>query len=264
MRMHVPAAPLDRFVEAIWLLPRTREPQSELALPTGTVELVVDLDDDTIVVGRPGAPDQFRGPVLCGAHARPFLIEDHARSGRTLGVHFRPGGASALLPIPVCAFDDTHIEFADLAGCEARRLRDLLDPRLPEQQLIEITERFLRGRLQGELHPAVRNALHTLDGGRTALPSVGALVDASGYSHRRFNELFRNVVGLGAKTYTRVVRFQNALTTLERGPADWADLAALHGFSDQAHLVHEFRRHADMTPTEYLERRGERLNHPRA
>ncbi|NJN52616.1 MAG: hypothetical protein HC809_13540 [Gammaproteobacteria bacterium] len=40
----MPRPPLNRFVEVIWLLPRGIEAQYELALPTGTVELVIDLE----------------------------------------------------------------------------------------------------------------------------------------------------------------------------------------------------------------------------
>ena len=43
---------------------------------------------------------------------------------------------------------------------------------------------------------------------------------------------------------------------------DWSDVALDCGFYDQAHLIHEFRRHANMTPTQYLSARTERFNHP--
>ena len=47
-------------------------------------------------------------------------------------------------------------------------------------------------------------------------------------------------------------------------PPRWASIALDCGYYDQAHLIHEFRRHAGMSPTRYLELRRERLNHPAA
>ena len=89
------------------------------------------------------------------------------------------------------------------------------------------------------------------------------LVDESGYSHRRFNELFRNSVGLGAKQFSSVARFQHALRYIEgQSTLDWQDVVAECEFYDQAHLIREFRRLSGLSPTVYLAQRGERLNHP--
>lgn len=272
MRLLVPQSPLDRFVEVIWLLPRGTEPQHELALPTGTVELVIDLDDDTIAVAPlggagvgTGSQFEFQGAVICGAHSRPFVIEDHEGCGRTLGVHFKPGGAAVLLPVPIFELDDQRVALEELLGAQARRLRDLLDPSLTENALLTLVQDFLIERISTDLHPVVCGALTLLQADREIPPSVGALVEQSGYSHRRFNELFRKTVGLGTKSFSRVMRFQRALRAIETGREfDWADMALACGFHDQAHMIHEFQRHGAMTPMEYLARRGDRFNHPRA
>ena len=89
------------------------------------------------------------------------------------------------------------------------------------------------------------------------------MVDESGLSHRHFNELFRKEVGLSAKKFSRVARYQQALLYIENHEQfDWVDLAVDCRFYDQAHLIHEFQRHGNMTPVEYLQNRTDRLNHP--
>ena len=94
-------------------------------------------------------------------------------------------------------------------------------------------------------------------------PEIGTLVDESGLSHRRFNEIFRNEVGVSAKRFSRVQRFQQAIQYVEsHDQVDWADVAIGCEFYDQAHLIHEFQRHGNMTPGEYLKRRTIKLNHP--
>ncbi len=45
--------------------------------------------------------------------------------------------------------------------------------------------------------------------------------------------------------------------------ADWAAVAAEHGYSDQAHLIDEFRDLAGLTPADYLRSRADGPNHLR-
>ena len=45
--------------------------------------------------------------------------------------------------------------------------------------------------------------------------------------------------------------------------ADWAAVAAGHGYSDQSHLIDEFRELAGVTPAGYLRSRIDGPNHLR-
>jgi AraC-like DNA-binding protein len=94
----------------------------------------------------------------------------------------------------------------------------------------------------------VARALHQL----ATATSVHDVVRESGYSHRRFIELFVHAVGLTPKVYSRVRRFQRALLQA-RVPASesWAGVAAAAGYSDQSHFNREFRECVGITPTQY-------------
>ncbi len=52
-----------------------------------------------------------------------------------------------------------------------------------------------------------------------------------------------------------------APAALAPGAADWADVAAEHGYTDQAHLIHDFRALTGITPTAYRPRSVEERNH---
>ena len=76
-------------------------------------------------------------------------------------------------------------------------------------------------------------------------------------SARTFRRNFVEQVGIGPKSFARIVRFQNALLAL-RSEAPVA--AALNsGYYDQPHMVHEFQQFAGCPPSALLARDGQFL-----
>jgi AraC-like DNA-binding protein len=57
-------------------------------------------------------------------------------------------------------------------------------------------------------------------------------------------------LGLSFKAYSSVLRFQRTmrLLTREERPLGLADAALEGGYSDQAHMTRDFRRHGGFTP----------------
>jgi AraC-like DNA-binding protein len=118
------------------------------------------------------------------------------------------------------------------------------------EQRLDALECMLAGRLPtvSGLHPAIALALQQLPTAR----SVRDVVNESGYSHRRFIELFSRAVGLTPKVYFRVLRFRRALRSAHAPAGDaWIDLAMAAGYSDQSHFNREFREFVGLTPTDY-------------
>jgi AraC-like DNA-binding protein len=96
----------------------------------------------------------------------------------------------------------------------------------------------------------------------SGLPSVAEVNQRTGLSPKRLLALFRDEVGLSPKAYWRVRRFRAALRDINRGVLRGADLAAQHGYCDQAHFLREFRQLSGSTPREY--RAARRPQRPRS
>ena len=71
-----------------------------------------------------------------------------------------------------------------------------------------------------------------------------------GISHRQLQRRFSAAVGYGPKMFQSVLRFQRLLNCASRplGPVSLADLAAVAGYADQAHMTREVQRFAGCTP----------------
>ena len=251
-----PGPPLGEFVECLWYYDGYSVPHArERALPTGTLEIVFNLRDDRIRLFREDSDlegTHFRGSVVCGAHAGYFVIGT-AEQSTVLGVHFKPGGAAPFLGLPAAEVSDAHVGLDDIWGSAAHTLRErLLDTPNPDARLA-LLERALIARLHPAFspNPAVAYALHQLTS-NPALARVNDVRTQSGYSPKRFIQLFRGAVGLTPKVYCRVQRFQSVIRRLSQGKAvEWANVALDGGYYDQSHLNREFRSFTGLTPSEY-------------
>ncbi len=87
---YIPPRPLANFVDLFWLVDGPAPAHGrERLLPTGTMELVIDL---RTISG-------LRVPLLCGPHSESFVLET-APQAAIMGVHFKPGGAFPFFKVP--------------------------------------------------------------------------------------------------------------------------------------------------------------------
>ncbi|WP_153068672.1 helix-turn-helix domain-containing protein, partial [Streptomyces orinoci] len=77
--------------------------------------------------------------------------------------------------------------------------------------------------------------------GPAAAP-ISALADEVGWSRQHLTARFRQEVGLSPKTLGRIARLQRVMA-LMRGtrPPSWAEAAARCDYTDQSHLIRDFR-----------------------
>lgn len=254
--LHRPRPPLNAFAECFWYFPAYKVKHTrERALPTGTVELVVNLGQDRMRIFRDeqdGSGHHFNDSVVCGPHSRYFVL-DTSQSAPAVGIHFRPGGSTPFFFLPTNEMTDHHVALDDLWGPWARQVRERLMHAASPEHMFVLLEQVLLSRLKEShlLHPAVAYAVRKL----TAFPQVVRIrqvQNETGYGAKRFIELFSGAVGLTPKVYSRIQRFQAVIERIARGDrVEWADVAADGGYCDQSHLNREFRVFAGVTPALY-------------
>ncbi len=259
--IHAPPAALVGQVDYIWALSDAPSHSRERVVPSGTIELVINLHEDEFRIHRPtGAgeePARFRGAIVSGAYSGPFVVETRAHAS-VIGVQFKPGGAAAFLGVPAGALANAHVGLDALWGRRASELRERLCAATSPTQRFRILERSLAECLSPS--PGIRGevavALDRLGAPGVEVAEVARQVHLS---HRRFIEIFTEQVGMTPKRYSMVRRFQRALE-LATGPgAPWARLALVCGYFDQAHLCHDWVEFTGVSPAEFLRLRNVRV-----
>jgi AraC-like DNA-binding protein len=256
-----PGPPLRGLVENLWSLRDAPPHARERILPSGTLELVINLHEDEfriydVAESRP--PKRLPGAIVSGAYRRPFVIdtEEHAS---VIGVHFAPGGALPFLGVPPGLLADAHLDLETLWPRKAAELRERLCQARSSAKRFRILESALVARLRGPFqhHGAVRLALEQI-----ARPgvTVAAVANQAGLSHRHLIELFTAAVGVPPKLFGRLQRFQRAMAVVQQAPSvNWAELAARCGYYDQSHLIKDFGEFSGFSPADLLGLRSDRV-----
>ncbi|HET9143901.1 helix-turn-helix domain-containing protein [Actinophytocola sp.] len=214
-------------------------PQQWLSTATPTVTLILNLGP-----AWGGLPRCF----AAGLAERPEIVDAPGQI-ECVDLKVTPLGAYRLLGVPMHELANRTVDLADvLTGWTG------LAERLAESPDRSATlDAFLLHRAERGPRPApeVAVAVRRLTDTAGAVP-VGALAEEVGWSRRHLVNRFRQQVGLAPKTFARVLRFDRLYARLGApGPVRWTDLAAEHGYYDQAHLIREFREFTGLTPTEF-------------
>jgi AraC-like DNA-binding protein len=268
---HSPGPPLSEFVECFWLLAGAQTPRKERILPSGTIELVINLREDEMRIHDPTRSERYKrfsGAILSGTYSKVFIC-DAMQHESIVGVHFKPGGAFPFLGVAANELADAHTDLADLWGRSALELRVRLCEVTTPRARFRIMEKFLTERLHHravKCHPALLRALNMFGQTGTAA-TVRDVAHEIGLCQRRFIQLFKAQVGVAPKLFCRLLRFQRARTLsahietphIDRtqrmrqdSRIDWAQLALTCGYFDQSHLINDFEEFSGLSPTEYL------------
>lgn len=262
-----PPEALAPFLECLWLVQdaRVRWPRPpERVVPDGCPEIIVHLGDRFARrIGERWAmqPRAF----LVGTLTRPWLLRA-GRRVKTLGIRFRHGQLHRLFGFRMAAATDREVPLQDLAGrASARELLEGLDGKRTDRGRFGVAEIWLLRRLHaaprenrtGGCQPALDRILEARGQAR-----IDAVAESLGWGRRRMQRVFLDEVGVSPKLYSRIVRLNVVLATLEAAERSSAvDFALAAGYFDQAHLLRDFRTLVGRTPRTPRQADGEMAQH---
>ncbi|MDX2269829.1 MAG: AraC family transcriptional regulator [Bryobacter sp.] len=262
-----PASPLHLFVESLWVYrsePAIR--RIERVLPSGAPQLVVNLAEDQTRIYRAQGNELLcaigPGSILSGVSSSAQLIDSDELTN-VAGVTFRPGGTLPFVAQPASDFTNRDVPLDSVWGSETtNRLRDRLLSAHTASAVLDILEQTLFDTWNDRaLHPVVGFALGEFLAS-ASVAQVAKVKSVIGLSEKRFIERFKSEVGVTPKRFCRLKRFQQVVSSAhQRNEVEWADLALSCGYTDQAHLIHEFREFSGITPRAYGQGKTSFQNH---
>jgi AraC-like DNA-binding protein len=226
----VAAGALEPFAECFWRGDTSTGVASYPIPPDGCMDIVFWPEGGLRVVGTMTATQTAALPP----------------QSQLVGVRFRPGMAGFFLGPVAPELVDRWTPLEDLWGARGRRLHQGLG------DSASAAARFL---LLSRALPHPERGLDSVHRAISAIVTAGGAVDLdwvarhAGLSPRQFRRRAIEETGLSPKRLCRVLRFRRATALAAR--LGWAQVAAECGYSDQAHLIRDFREFTGSTPTAF-------------
>ncbi len=237
---HLPAQDLSFFIEHYWIVSwdlRGQEPYVQETLPYPSVHLVFERDQ-TRVFG-----------VETGKFARLLAGKD-----QVFGIKFKPGAFYPFVKTPVSRLTNTSLCFRDVFGVDCKALEEAIFSREDEAEMVALAETFLREILP-EQDEQVRNINEIVNYiiAHREITSVEGVASQLNLNIRGLQRLFRQYVGVSPKWVIKRYRLHEVAERLAEGEiVDWPGMVVELGYSDQAHLIKDFKTIVGRTPAKYV------------
>ncbi|MGI5231597.1 helix-turn-helix domain-containing protein [Actinoallomurus sp. CA-142502] len=229
-------------------------PGTHRGLPSPYLTVVLSLGAPTRAT-QPGRHSDAAGfPALAGGmHTRPVLIE---HDGDQYGVQLSltPQGARSLLGMPAGELASVVIPLDGLLRTRAAELTERLAEARSWPARFAVLDEVLSGDAgrPGAPPDELRHAWRLIVGSG-GLARVADIASEVGWSRRHLAARFTAEYGLTPKETARVVRFQRSKRLLSRRDRpSLAEVAAVCGFYDQAHLAREWNDLCGCPPSAWL------------
>lgn len=244
-----PPAALASWVECIWTL-RGSGGGPDPVLPDGRTEIVLNYGDrfrrhaDDRVERQPRA-------LFVGAMRTAVVLEPEGAID-LVGIRLRPGGAAGLVDVPAAEVAGSIPALEEVASGLATLYERVGNADERADAALAVLEPLLKRATAPDARLARAIALLESTRGDAAIDRAAR---EAGWSTRHLQRRFAQDVGLGPKTYARILRVQAAARAApEAARIGWAAVAGACGFFDQAHLIRDFRAIAGSTPTTFFGR----------
>ncbi|MFP4697763.1 MAG: DUF6597 domain-containing transcriptional factor [Eubacteriales bacterium] len=169
-------------------------------------------------------------------------------------IRFYPWAAHLFINDKMKNWKNNAISLDDCWHSLSTELNNIMEMNLATEEKIHIIESFLYKKIlvKNEIKPDVLNAMYKMLASSGTI-SIKEIADYICSSTRQLERNFNDYIGLTPKTMVGVIRFQNVLREILNKPnINWLDLVSKYNYTDQSHLIRDFRKYYGKAPTELV------------
>ena len=238
LRRYFPEAALAELIQQFWLVDwdlRGKAAHRQQNLPDPNFHLVISNGTVTLL-----------GPV-----SKSYSYEMQGK-GQIIGVKFALGALAERLSFQPADFIDQQLDVQQVFNLDTSQLLSELSAANSDQQRVAILQSCFK---PFAIAPSVQGArvrqLVQLIKQQSDITRVELLSERSNLSVQAIQRCFRQYLGITPKWLIRKYRLHQALQLLEQHSVQVADLVEALSYTDQSHLIRDFKDFLGVTPTAY-------------
>jgi len=249
-----PPAPLKNYVRHFWMLENATD----------------DISQKTFTVmcnGVPGLIFQENPKVFTGFQGEQlpqlFVFGQATKAGQlqfsgnfcNIGVSLKPAALKSIFGLDANELTHQNTAIENLVKSSlSGRLANISSTQQKVSCIIEFLEK--QAARHGQPNDRLEYALNGIQQGKK-LPDLRRHLHLS---ERSLERLFLTHVGITPVMYSRIIRFQSAITLIrQRRSRSLTDIAHTLEYFDQSHFIRDFKLFSGVTPTTYLRKAMETM-----
>jgi len=208
-------------------------------MPCGCATISIDKSDN-------GFGAYLHGPVT-----KPYIFDGQADDAEMMiTIEFRPAGLFVLMGINQNELADQVLPLDVVNPVLSKMLAEVAEKSESISELVASLDTLFLANMHVAYRPELMQALHIIRNCAGNI-TVKQLSDDIFYSERQLNRIFKQIVGTGTKSYSRLIRINNTFRLLKKPHNSLVMVSDLAGFHDLPHFIHDFKQVCGITPQEY-------------
>lgn len=222
---------------------------SYAVVPHGSATLVLSCTENSIQVNLFGP---ITKPAYVGVSANNFSL--------LFIVEFQPAGYYAFSGMPQKEITDCVINFEDVNPAMNRLMANELEMSVSIHDLITKIDRLFIAHLKGAFYRHEFSHANNLIINSGGTISVKELSQNVFFSERHLGRIFDEYIGVGIKSFSRLVRVNKSIRLLQRHDYGLTQIFMQTGFYDMPHFINDFKSICGITPKEYRDKMSDFYN----
>ncbi|HEY8349705.1 MAG TPA: helix-turn-helix domain-containing protein [Clostridia bacterium] len=235
-----PCGALAPFVRCYWYYEEIREDHDSLVIPDTCVDIIFS-------VGKEGCVDA----TFCGVNDRPYFsrVSNPSPEKRRFAARFYIWAFSVLCGETLLNTRNMFLQGEQFLGRYVNEMRKILDIGSRFDEFIRLSDSILSQQLNGRYQDdGFTDAVFQVLKNRGNI-RINELAARCFISRRQLERKFRERMDLSPKEFAGLIRYQNTWRGILLSQ-DVKDIVFQLGYSDQSHLLREFRTYHGSTPAE--------------
>lgn len=249
-----PADNLRKYIYCYWVTPLPTAiltnqiiiPRNEIVIPDGCIDLLLGTAKD----------GKSCRNVLVGTMSKGTVVNMEYSDIQTFGIRFYPGGLQAFINENANEFTDT-MELVDSIGQDVFiRFIDKVSNIQGIYNKVRFANYYFTLNMKQSIpwEDKFQNMIYNIYNAKEII-RVKDIAMREVISEKQVTRIFNNRVGVSAKTFMKIIRFQNALKMINaKKTGKLVDIALEAGYYDQSHFIRDFYNFTGITPSEYIKK----------